>query len=90
METLFTAWEDYMSTKEGYEAAKKRFELIEREREIALLRYREGLADQLGVLDAQVRYAESQAALIESKKEMLIAEATLRAAEGRVPGEEWN
>ncbi|MGC9371935.1 MAG: TolC family protein [Thermovirgaceae bacterium] len=87
METLYTAWEDYTSAKEGYEAARKRFELVGREREIALLRYREGLTDQLDVLDAQVRYAESLAALIESKKEVLVADAALRAAEGRVPGE---
>lgn len=86
METLYTAWEDYVSAKEGYEAARKRFELVGREREIALLRYREGLTDQLDVLDAQVRYAESLADLVESKKEVLVTDAALRAAEGRVPG----
>lgn len=87
METLFSAWEDYKAAREGYEAARKRFELIEREREIALLRYREGLSGQLDVLDAQVRYAQSLADLIDSKKDVLAADAALRAAEGRVPGE---
>jgi outer membrane protein TolC len=90
MMSLFTAWEDYMAAQNGLEAEKIRFDLVSRERDIVLLRYREGLANQIEVLDAQTRFTGSLASLINAKRGLLVAEAALASAEGRIPGEESN
>ncbi len=88
MMALFSAWEDYVAAQKGYEAEQSRFDLVSREREIVLLRYREGLANQIEVLDAQTRFAGSLASLIDARRGLLVAEASLAAAEGNLPVEE--
>ena len=90
MMSLFTAWEDYIAAKKGLDAEKARFELVSKEREVVLLRYREGLANQIEVLDAQTRFTGSLASLINARRGLLVAEAALASAEGRIPGEESN
>ena len=87
MMTLFSAWEDYIAAAKGLEAERSRFRLVSREREIVLLRYREGLANQIEVLDAQTRFTGSLAELIDSRRALLVAEASLASAEGDLPGE---
>ena len=88
MMNLFSAWEDYVAALKGYEAEQSRFDLVSREREVVLLRYREGLANQIEVLDAQTRFAGSLASLIDARRGLLVAEASLAAAEGNLPVEE--
>ena len=88
MMDLMSAWEDYGAALEGYEAERARFDMVSREREIVLLRYREGLANQIEVLDAQTRFAASQATLIDARRGLLVAEAALASAEGKLPMEE--
>ncbi len=88
MMDLMSAWEDYSAAMEGYEAERARFDTVSREREIVLLRYREGLANQIEVLDAQTRFAGSQATLIDARRGLLVAEAALASAEGKLPMEE--
>lgn len=88
MMNLFTAWEDYVAAQKGLYAEKARFDLVSKERDIVLLRYREGLANQIEVLDAQSRFTGSLASLINGKKGLLVAEAALASAEGSIPGGE--
>lgn len=90
MMILFSAWEDHIAAAKGLEAEKSRFRLVSREREIVLLRYREGLANQIEVLDAQTRFAASLATLIDARRALLVAEASLASAEGKLPGEGFN
>lgn len=87
MMNLFSAWEDQIAASKGLEAERSRFRLVSGEREIVLLRYREGLASQIEVLDAQTRYAASIASLIDARRALLVAEASLSSAEGKIPGE---
>jgi outer membrane protein TolC len=87
MMSLFSAWEDQIAASKGLEAERSRFRLVSGEREIVLLRYREGLASQIEVLDAQTRYAASIASLIDARRALLVAEAALASAEGKIPGE---
>lgn len=85
MMTLFSAWEDHIAAARGLEVERMRFRLISSEREIVLLRYKEGLVNQIEVLDAQTRFAASVAALIDAKRALLVAEASLASAEGKLP-----
>lgn len=85
MMNLFSAWEDHVAATKGLESAQVRFRLVSREREIVLLRYREGLANQIEVLDAQTRFAASLAELIDSRRALHIVEAALASAEGKIP-----
>lgn len=88
MMNLFSAWEDHIAAVRGLEAEQTRFALVSREREIVLLRYREGLANQIEVLDAQTKFADSMASLINARRDLLITEASLASAEGKIPVEE--
>jgi outer membrane protein TolC len=88
MMNLLSAWEDYTAAIKGFEAERSRFSTVSREREIVLLRYREGLANQIEVLDAQTRFASSVASLINARRGLLVAEAALASAEGKLPMEE--
>jgi len=87
MRDLFTAWQDYQSSLTGLASARERFGLLAREREIVLLRYREGLASQIEVLDVQTRYTEANADFIDSKKAVFVACAALAAARAELPVE---
>ncbi|MDO9508557.1 MAG: TolC family protein [Thermovirgaceae bacterium] len=86
MMNLFSAWEDHVAASKGLEAEQARFGLVSREREIVLLRYREGLVNQIEVLDAQTRFAGSLAALIDARRGLLVTEVSLSSAEGKIPG----
>ena len=88
MKNLLTAWEDYTAALKGYDAERSRFDTVSKEREIVLFRYREGLANQIEVLDAQTRFASSQASLIDARRGLLVAGAALASAEGKLPMEE--
>ncbi len=87
MRDLFTAWQDYQSALTGLASARKRFELLTREREIVLLRYREGLASQIEVLDAQSRYTQANSDFIDSKRAVFVACSALAAARAELPME---